>query len=94
MFKCEFIGEAMQTKKLLFFFLLVPVMIFSQEINQLNRNTLSVKSLELMSDDELKNYWDQAQENGYSLSQLKTLARAQGASESDINRFESRIKKF
>lgn len=94
MFKCEFIGEAMQIKKLLFFFLLVPVMIFSQEINQLNRNTLSVKSLELMSDDELKNYWDQAQENGYSLSQLKTLARAQGASESDITRFESRIKNF
>jgi DNA-binding transcriptional MerR regulator len=45
-----------------------------------------------MSDDELLAYWNKAQAEGYSLNQIKTLARAQGASESDISKFEKRIK--
>jgi len=51
-----------------------------------------VKKLELMSDSELLAYWEQAQAQGYSLNQLKTLARAQGVSEGDISKFEKRIK--
>ena len=50
------------------------------------------KELEKMSDQELSSYWTQAQDQGYTLNQLKTLARAQGASESDISEFEKRIK--
>ena len=93
MYKCEFIGEAMKIKKLLLIILLVPAMILGQDINQL-KNTVTVKSLELMSDEELKSYWDKAQEDGYSLDQIKTMARAQGASEADLAKFEKRIKKF
>ena len=93
MYKCEFIGEAMKIKKLLLIILLVPAMILGQDINQL-KNTVTVKSLELMSDEELKSYWDKAQEDGYSLDQIKTMARAQGASETDLAKFEKRIKKF
>jgi len=52
----------------------------------------TVSSLEQMSDDDLLAYWNKAQAEGYSLNQLKTLARAQGASESDISKFEKRIK--
>ena len=52
----------------------------------------SIPELEAMSDDELLSYWEQAQSQGYNLSQLKTLARAQGASASDIAKFEKRIK--
>ena len=48
--------------------------------------------LENMNDAELLSYWDQAKAQGYSLDQLKTLARAQGASSSDIAQFEKRIK--
>ena len=50
------------------------------------------KELGKMSDQELLSYWTQAQAQGYTLNQLKTLARAQGATESDISQFEKRIK--
>ena len=52
----------------------------------------SAKVLSKMSDKELLSYWTQAQQQGYTLNQLKTLARAQGATESDISQFEKRIK--
>ncbi len=52
----------------------------------------SAKELSKMSDKELLSYWTQAQQQGYTLNQLKTLARAQGATESDISQFEKRIK--
>ena len=90
MLRCEFIGEAMQVKKLLYIFLIIPFMVFSQDIKELE-GIVNVKSLELMSDDELKIYWDQAQEKGYTLSQIKTLARAQGVSESELLKFEKRV---
>tara|TARA_Y100000766_G_scaffold217325_1_gene189220 strand:+ start:2215 stop:4632 length:2418 start_codon:yes stop_codon:yes gene_type:complete len=90
MLKCEFIGEAMQIRRLLLVFLLMPLIIFSQDIKQLEN--ANIKSLELMSDDELKNYWNEAQEKGYTLEQIKTLARAQGVSESDLSKFEKRVR--
>ncbi len=50
------------------------------------------KELSKMSDKDLLSYWNQAKQQGYTLNQLKTLARAQGATESDISQFEKRIK--
>ena len=93
MLRCEFIGEAMQIRNILYMFLLVPLMVFSQDIKELE-GIVNVKSLELMSDDELKNYWTQALEKGYTLDQIKTLARAQGVAESDLMEFEKRVKSF
>ena len=93
MLRCEFIGEAMQIRSILYMFLLVPLMVFSQDIKELE-GIVNVKSLELMSDDELKNYWTQALEKGYTLDQIKTLARAQGVAESDLLEFEKRVKSF
>ena len=90
MLRCEFIGEAMQVKKLLYIFLIIPLMVFGQDIKELEE-AINVKSLELMSDDELKIYWDQAQEKGYTLNQIKTLARAQGVSESELLKFEKEL---
>ena len=87
---CEFISEAVSIKKLLVILILLPYMVFSQEINDLK----NIKSLDKMSDSDLIEYWDQAQKRGYSLDQIKILARAQGASESDILEFENRIKKI
>ena len=89
-FVCEFISEAVSIKKLLVILILLPSMVFSQEINDLK----NFKSLDKMSDSDLIEYWDQAQKRGYSLDQIKILARAQGASESDILEFENRIKKI
>jgi len=89
-FVCEFISEAVSIKKLLILLILLPSIVFSQEINDLK----NIKSLDQMSDKDLIEYWDQAQKRGYSLGQIKILARAQGASESDILEFENRIKKI
>ena len=72
--------------------MLVSSLVYSQDLGSLAQAQNKIKSLELMSDQELLSYWTQAQEQGYSLSQLKTLARAQGASESDLAKFEQRIK--
>ena len=83
-------------KKLLYiFFLLISSTIVSQGVSSLMQKAAQnnpVQELEKMSDQELLSYWNQAQEQGYTLNQLKTLARAQGASESDLAMFEKRIK--
>ena len=89
-FFCEFISEAMSINKLIFLLILIPSLVFSQEIEALK----NIKSLDQMSDKDLIEYWDQAQKRGYSLDQIKILARAQGASESDLVEFENRIKKI
>ena len=63
MLKCEFIGEAMQIKKILFFLLLMPVILFSQDISD-SKKEVSVKALREMSDKEVNDYWIQAKERG------------------------------
>ena len=81
--KCEFIGEAVRVKNiLLFFFILMPTIIFGQDIN--------IQSLKSMNDKDLKTYLNQAQEEGYSLDQIKTIAKAQGLSDFEIAEFERR----
>ena len=92
--RCEFIGEAVRIKHIiLFFFLLMSTITFSQDISDVEKE-FSVKALSEMSDKEINDYWIQAQERGYNLDQIKTLARAQGVSESDLAEFEGRIKKI
>ena len=89
--KCEFIGEAIYIKKVVLFLLLMPAILFSQDLSDLNQD-MNVKALREMSDKEINAYWLRAQERGYTLEQIKTLARAQGASESELIEFEKRIK--
>ena len=89
--KCEFISEAVQISKILLFLLLMPAIIFSQDLSNLKQD-VSIKALSEMTDSELGAYWLQAQERGYNLDQIKTLARAQGVSESDLIEFEKRVK--
>ena len=93
MYICEFIGEAMKIKRILLFLLLIPTILFSQDISDLKQD-MNMKTLREMSDKEIKSYWMQAQERGYTLNQIKTLARAQGASESDLIEFERRVIKI
>ena len=70
--KCEFIGEALRIKHIfLFFFILMPTIIFGQDIN--------IQSLKSLNDEDLKTYLNQAQEEGYSLDQIKIIAKAQEA---------------
>ena len=74
-------------KKILLLILLIPTILFSQDISNLQN-----KKLNDLNDTELLNYWKEAQKNGYDLDQIKLLARAQGVSELEINEFEKRIK--
>ena len=67
----------------------MPTLFFGQNIDQLKG-----KKLNDLSDTELISYWKQAQENGYSIDQIKILARAQGVSEAEITQFEQRISKI
>ena len=67
----------------------MPALFFGQNIDQFKG-----KKLNNLSDTELISYWKQAQENGYSIDQLKILARAQGISETEITEFEKRISKI
>ena len=90
-YTCGFISEAVSIKKLLFLLIFLPSIIFGQDINDLKQD-VGIKALSEMSDKEINAYWIQAQERGYTLDQIKTLARAQGASESDLMEFEKRIK--
>ena len=76
-------------KKLILIIILLPALFFGQNIDQFKG-----KKLNNLSDTELISYWKQAQENGYSLDQIKILARAQGVSETEITEFEKRISKI
>ena len=83
--RCEFIGEAVRVKNiLLFFFLLMPTIIFGQDIN--------IQSLKSMNNEDLKTYLNQAQEEGYSLDQIKIIAKAQGLSDFEIAELERRVE--
>lgn len=86
MYKCEFISEAVFTRKILYLILVIPLIILSQD--------LSIKSVMNMSDAQLMSYWESAQEQGYTIEQIKTLAKAQGILDSEINILEKRINTF
>ena len=61
-------------------------------VNTTAQDIPSLNDINSISDSELKEYWEQAKSEGYSLDQLKTLARAQGISESQILVFEKRVQ--
>ena len=82
--RCEFIGEAVRVKNiLLFVFLLMPTIIFGQDIN--------IQSLKSMNNEDFKTYLNQVQEEGYSLDQIKIIAKAQGLSDFEIAELERRV---
>ena len=83
MFRCEFIGEAVRIINiLLFFLLLMPSIIFGQDIN--------IQTLKSMNNEDLKIYLNEAQKKGYSLDQIKTIAKSQGISDFEIAELERR----
>jgi len=76
-------------KKILLILILIPTILFSQDISDLQN-----KKLNDLNDSELLSYWTEAQKNGYDLDQIKILARAQGVSELEIKEFEIRINEL
>ena len=76
-------------KKLFLLILIIPSILFCQDLRDLQS-----KELNDLNDTELLDYWNQAQKNGYTINQIKTLARAQGISESELANFERRINEL
>lgn len=81
--------KKVKMKKLILIIILLPALFFGQNIDQFKG-----KKLNNLNDTELMSFWKQAQENGYSIDQIKILARAQGVSEAEITQFEQRIFKI
>ncbi len=81
---CKFIGEAMSIRKIFCLILLIPNLLIGQDFFNINK-------LKTLSDEELLSYWSEAQSNGYSIDQIKTIANAQGISAEDIVTFEERL---
>ena len=82
--RCGFIGEAVRIKNiLLFFLLLLPAIIIGQDIN--------IQSLKSMNNEDFKTYLNQVQEEGYSLDQIKIIAKAQGLSDFEIAEHERSV---
>ena len=88
---CGFSSEAlknMNMKKIfLSLILFVTFNVYSQNIPEIPSNI----DIESISDEDLSKLWEDAKKEGYTLEQLKTLARAQGARETDISKFSERI---
>ncbi len=62
----------------------MSTIIFGQNIN--------IQSLKSMNNEDLKTYLNQAQEEGYSLDQIKIIAKAQGLSDFEIAELERRVE--
>lgn len=67
-------------------------MSFSQSQNILT--TFSISNIDEYTDAELTEYYEEATKQGYSLDQLKAIAKARGVSPSKINEFEERLEVF
>ncbi len=80
-FICKFVGEAMGFKKIIYILMLVPMLFFAQDI----------RSLKQLSDDQLVEYWNDAQKQGYTIDQLKILAKTQGMSDAELKDLEQRL---
>ena len=67
---CKFYGEAVSNRKI--FFLLVFLISFI--IN--SQDFLDIGNLKSLNDQEILNYWSEAESNGYTIDQIKTIATA------------------
>ena len=85
---CKFYGEAVSNVKIFFILVFfIPLIIHGQDF-------LNISKLKSLSDQEVLNYWSEAESNGYSIDQIKIIASAQGVSNSDIIDFEERLNKL
>ena len=85
---CKFNGEAVSVRKIFFILILfIPCIIHSQDF-------INITKLKSLSDQEVLSYWSEAESNGYTIDQIKTIASAQGISNSDIIDFEKRLNEL
>ena len=81
--------------KLLIIYLLLVI---SQAVAQVtspnatyNNVDITTVNVDNLSDAQIKNYWDRAQAQGYSLDQFVALARSRGMQETQVMKLKQRI---
>lgn len=74
---------------ILLIFLFISVPASTQTVQEIDLTTVNVDDL---SDDQIRNYWQQAQSRGLSLSELEVLGRQRGVSSLQLQKLRSRIQ--
>ena len=75
-------------KLLLPFFIVFTVMLSAQNITKSQFKDIKVDDL---PDSQISEYWEKAQDEGYTMSQLEMIAKAQGMSSTEFSKLRSRI---
>ena len=80
-------------RKILFFLLLsvgfsLPL---SAQVQNLNLEQLAYISVDQLSDEQIQSFWEKAQAQGYSITDLETAARVKGVPVSQITKLRQRI---
>ena len=81
--------------KLLIIYLLLVI---SQAVAQVTSSNAAYNNVDIttvnvdnLTDAQIKNYWDRAQAQGYSLDQFVALARSRGMQETQVMKLKQRI---
>ena len=80
-------------RKILFFLLLsvgfsLPL---SAQVQNLNLEQLAYINVDQLSDEQIQSFWEKAQAQGYSITDLETAARVKGVPVSQITKLRQRI---
>ena len=63
----------------------------SAQIQNLNLDQLSYINVDQLSNEQIQAFWDKVQAQGYSITDLETVARVKGVPVSQINKLRQRI---
>jgi len=63
----------------------------SAQIQNLNLDQLSYINVDQLSDEQIQSFWEKAQAQGYSITDLETAARVKGVPVSQITKLRQRI---
>ena len=78
-------------RKILFFLLLSVGFSLSAQVQNLNLEQLAYINVDQLSDEQIQSFWEKAQAQGYSITDLETAARVKGVPVSQITKLRQRI---
>ena len=80
-------------RKILFFLLLSVgfSLSLSAQVQNLNLEQLAYINVDQLSDEQIQSFWEKAQAQGYSITDLETAARVKGVPVSQITKLRQRI---
>ncbi|MEM9680606.1 MAG: SLBB domain-containing protein, partial [Bacteroidota bacterium] len=67
---------------------------FSQDLNSLSASDLNNVNIDALSDEQIQQFYDKAQESGLTLDQMELAAKKRGMSSSQIAKLRTRIMKL